>query len=302
MPCLAGMNMDRIDRLRSFVRTADLGSFTAAAKSFRVTQSTVSKHVAAIERDVGAALFRRTTRSLVLTEAGATLIDPARAAIAAVEALERPLGDVDPLAGRIRLTAPPNLFLARMMPMLAAFRAAWPQVAIDARLHDDRVDLAREEIDLAVRVGALGAAQGRRIGTARRILVAAPDYLARAGTPRAPADLADHQCLSYALLESGGSWRFEDGSVVSVSGGFSANDPSALRLAALAGMGIVQSAAWMFEGDLASGALIRVLPDTAPPDMPIHLVLRSGAPPAPRIGLFADFLAEHFARDALLAP
>jgi LysR family transcriptional regulator for bpeEF and oprC len=290
-----------IDHLRSFVRTAELGSFTAAARALATTQSTVSKRIAAIERDIGDALFRRTTRSLVLTEPGLVLLARARAAIAAIESVSQPLRDIDPLAGRIRLTAPSNLVCARIMPMLAAFRARWPQVAIDARLRDDRVDLDREEIDLAVRVGALGDAVGRRIGTARRILVAAPGYLSRAGRPEAPADLAHHDCLTYSLLESGSDWRFDDGSLVSVSGGFSTNDPSALRLAALAGMGIVQSAAWMFEDDLASGALVRVLPHVAPADMPIHLVRRVASPASPRIDLLSDWLAAGFAADPLLA-
>jgi DNA-binding transcriptional LysR family regulator len=291
---------DRIEALRAFVTVAELGGFTAAGARLGLSQSRVSKQVASLERQLGEPLFRRTTRQLALTSAGERLLVSAQAAVVACDTALATLSRRDPLSGRLRISAPPNLALARLMPMLSAFQRRYPQIGIDARFSDARVDVARDGIDLAVRVGALGGARGRRVGTARRICVAAPDYLARAGTPRVPADLIDHACLTYALLEAGSVWAFNDGAEVRVTGPFSANDPQALRLAALAGTGVALSATWLFVDDLGAGLLRHVLPDHQPLDMPIHLVLRAGAPPPP-LALLADFLADAIAADPLLA-
>lgn len=290
---------DPIDAMRAFASVAELGGFTAAGARLGLSQSRVSKQVAALERQVGEQLFRRTTRQLSLTAAGERLLPAALAAVAACDVALATLSSRDPLSGRLRISAPPNLALARLMPILSGFQRRYPQIAIDARFSDARVDLARDGIDLAVRVGALGGARGRRVGTARRICVAAPDYLARAGTPRAPADLTDHACLTYALLEAGSLWAFIDGAEVRVTGPFSANDPQALRLAALAGAGVALSATWLFVDDLAAGRLRRVLPDHQPLDMPIHLVARAGIASL-ALKLLADHLAEGIAADPLL--
>jgi DNA-binding transcriptional LysR family regulator len=261
----------------------------------------VSKRVAALETRAGAPLFRRSTRALSLTTRGERLLAEARAAIIAHEAAEGVLADRDPLAGRVRLTAPNNLALARIVPMLAAFQAEHPRIEIDARLADHKVDLAREGIDLAIRVGGQLGERGRRIGTARRILVAAPAYLARAGVPRDVADLTRHACLPYTLLEEGALWEFADGASVAVRGPFAANDPQALRLAALAGLGIVLSADWLFVDDLAAGRLVALLPDQAAKAMPIHLITRPAGVAPPHVRRLAEFIAEAFAADPLLA-
>jgi len=290
---------DRIDQWRGFLAVAEARSVTAAARTLGISQSTLSKHLAALERRLGTALVHRTTRSLALSDAGERLVEAARNAVAAADAADAALSQRDPLAGRIRLTAPANLAHARLAPIFADFQRGWPQIGLDARYADARADLARDQIDLAVRVGALGDRRGARIGTARRILVAAPGYLAATGTPATVADLAHHRCLTYALLESGSVWEFTSGESVAVSGPFSANDPTALRLAALAGLGIALSATWMFVDDLADGRLVHVLPHATPRDMPIHLVLRQSTPP-PRVSLFAEFLAARVAADPLL--
>lgn len=291
---------DRIESLRAFATVAGLGSFTAAGRSLGLSQSRVSKQVAALEHTLGHPLFRRTTRALALTEAGERMLAPAHAAVAAFDEALAALTERDPLATRLRISAPPNVALAWLLPMLTAFQARYPPIGIDARLSDARVDLARDGIDLAIRVGALGGARGRRVGTARRICVAAPGYLRIAGTPSTPADLAGHRCLTYALLEAGSVWAFASGEEVAVTGPFSANDPGALRLAAVAGLGIALSADWLFLDDLATGALVHVLPDAEPVQMPIHLLVRPGAP-SPALTLLADFLADAIAADPLLA-
>lgn len=293
---------DRIDALRSFAAVAELGGFTAAAARLGSTQSAVSKQIARLECALATPLFRRTTRALSLTEAGEQLRRHAIGVLAAFDTALDAVAARDPLTGRVRVTAPPNLALARLMPMFAAFALRHPRIGIDARFSDGRVDLPRDGIDLAIRVGGLGGARGRRVGTARRMCVAAPAYLAEAGTPDTPAALTGHRCLTYALLDAGATWEFTGGEAVAVSGPFSADDPQALRLAAVAGLGIACSASWLFADDLAAGRLVRVLPEYEATAMPIHLILRAGAVPPPPLRMLADFLVEAIAADPLLAP
>lgn len=293
---------DRIDLLRAFVAVAELGGFTAAGPRLGRGQSTVSKQVAALERALGMSLVERTTRAVRLTPAGQQLLGQARGVLAAFDRALDAVAGPDPLHVRLRVTAPPNLALARLMPALTGFQALHSTIAIDTRFADARLDLPREGVDLAVRVGGLGGARGLRVGTARRDCVAAPAYLDRTGRPATPAELTGHRCLTYALLDAGATWSWTSGDAVAVSGPFSADDPQALRHAALAGLGVAVSGNWMFADDLAAGRLERVLPDHEPTPMPIHLVLRAGAAPPPALKLLAEHLTAAIAADPLLRP
>lgn len=293
---------DRIEQLQAFVAVADLGSFTAAADVLGIAQSSVSKRIRAIEDRGGALLFRRTTRRLSLTPAGMALLPQARAAIAAFAAAEGAMAALDGVAGRIRITAPPTLVRARLMAMLADFQLAHPGVAIDAQLADGKLDLAREGIDLAVRVGGGAGERGRIVGTARRMLVAAPAYAAAHGLPQTVAELARHRCLTYSLLDDGQRWEFADGQSVAVSGPLAASDPDALRIAALKGLGIAASADWLFLDDLAAGRLVPVLPQAGLRAMPIQIIQRPGAVPRAAVRALADHLAQAIGADPLLAP
>jgi LysR family transcriptional regulator, regulator for bpeEF and oprC len=140
----------------------------------------------------------------------------------------------------------------------------------------------------------------RKIGMARRIAVASPAYLARAGIPSRPQDLANHRCIIYSLLSSGPTWSFTDGSAVKVSGNFLADNPNALRIAALSGAGVVVNARWLFEPDLESGRLVEVLPGFEPVPMPIHIMLPSGRYIAARTRALVEFIATAFANDPSL--
>jgi LysR family transcriptional regulator, regulator for bpeEF and oprC len=294
--------MDLVRHVAAFVAAADLGSFSAAAIQLRTSQPTVSKLVAELERHVGERLLNRTTRALALTEAGALYLHQARALLAAAAATETALKERDPLAGLVRFSAPPSLANARIIPMLGDFLAAHPQVEIDARLSDTRLSLNDGTLDFSIRVGGLGdeplAAQ--LVGIARRMLVATPDYLARHGTPLVVADLSQHRCLHYRLYDGRRRWQFQSGASVEVGGPLSIDNPEGLRVAALAGLGIVQSAIWLFERDLADGRLVPVLAHDPPAPMPIHLVTARSRPISVRTQRIADYLAARFAADPLL--
>jgi LysR family transcriptional regulator, regulator for bpeEF and oprC len=295
--------IDLIKHVTAFVAAIDCGSISAAAIQLHSTQPTISKLIAELERHVGERLLHRTTRTLALTDAGTAFLDHARTLLAAAAAAEAALADRDPLAGLVRFSAPPSLAIARIIPMLGEFLTLHPQVEIDARLSDTRLSVIDGALDFAVRVGGLGdepmAAQP--IGVARRILVAAPAYLAQRGTPTTIADLAQHNCLHYRLFDGRRRWQLQSGASVEVAGPLSIDNPEALRAAALAGLGIVQSAIWLFEQDLADGRLVPVLAHDPPTPMPIHIITAKARPLSTRARNVADYLARRFAADPLLA-
>jgi DNA-binding transcriptional LysR family regulator len=288
--------------MRTFITVVDASSFSRAAARLELPQSTVSRQVGALERHLGAALLKRTTRSIALTSEGQVYYEAALRALAAVDEAEAAVGLHGALGGQVRLTAPLTLAQSRVIAMLADFQRLQPRIEIDLRVSDHALNLVSDNLDFAIRVGAIGDSRSiaRRIGTARRVMVASPAYLAEYGVPRQPADLAAHNCLSYSLLATGNKWVMGEGLSVEVSGNFRADSPDALRAAALAGIGIAVNARWLFEDDLASGGLVELLPHCAPADMPIHLVMPPGRYVAARARALADHLIAAFAADPLL--
>jgi len=290
--------------MRTFVSVADADSFSIAAARMGITQSTVSKQIAALETHLQARLFNRTTRSLTLTSEGSAFYEAALRALAAVDEAEGAVGTGGEAQGLLRLTMPLTLAEARLMPIIASFLDRHPRIQIDLRVSDHPLNLVADNIDVAIRVGELvdSSLVVRRIGIARRVIVATPGYLDRAGRPHEPADLTEHNCLTYTLLRAGPRWRFQSGETVAVNGNFRADSPNALRGAALAGLGIALNAEWLFEDQIESGALERVLSAHPPEPMPIHAVLPSGRHIAARTRLFIKHVAAALARDPLCAP
>lgn len=290
--------------MQVFVAVAEAGSFSAAAAGLGLSQPAVSKQVAALEAHLEVRLFQRTTRSLALTTEGAQFYEAAKQALAAIDEAQARVRALPRTRGLVRVTCPQSLAERKVAAMVTAFLHEHDGIEVELVIADRALNLVADNLDMALRVGQLVDSQlvARRIGVARRVLVASPDYLARAGAPASPADLKDHACALYSLLGAGNVWRFADGRSVRVNGRLRANCPSTLRAAALAGAGIVQSARWLFEEDLASGALVEVLPDCEPEPMPIHALLPSGQYVSARTRLFLDYLAGCFARDPLCAP
>ena len=289
--------------MKTFVTVADMGSFSAAAARLDISQSAVSKQIVALERHLGTRLFHRSTRSLALTDEGIAYYDGALVALAAIDDAEAAIGRDAEIRGLIRLTLPLTLAESRVIPIIARFLEAHPRIQVDLTLSDHALNLVADNINLAVRVGWLGDSRliARKIGTARRILVASPAYLSRAGRPTVPADLETHNCLSYSLLTTGARWKFVSGETATIHGNFRTDSPNALRAGALAGMGIAVNARWLFEREIECGELEVLLPEFEPEPMPIHAVLPSGQYVPARVRLFVEFLAKEFARDRLLS-
>lgn len=281
--------MDRLAAMLTFVRVVESGSFSAVAREIRSTQSGVSKQVAALERELGAKLLSRTTRSLALTEAGARYFAQARRLVAEIaEAETELLQGEQQLSGWLRVAASVGYGRLKLMPLVKSFLATHPKVKIDLRLNDGFIDLIEEGVDVAVRIGELGDSSlvARRIGTTQRVLLASHEYLNTLPqglkAPKVPQDLLQHNCIVYSELATQNAWTLSAGPgasepegtqvTIRAQGNLQTNSSEVVRTSVLTGMGIGFSPTWLFEKELASGVLQVLLPDWPAPSLPIHLV------------------------------
>jgi len=300
--------MDMLLHFRSFVRVAELGGFSAAGRALGLSQPAISRQVADLEARLGARLLQRSATGVALTEEGAAFLPAARAALEAADAALGAVGArAGALEGRVRLGAGVAFGRMRVVPHLAPLLAAQPGLRVDLVLADAVADLVAEGLDASIRIGRVtdAAVVARRIGLARRAVMAAPAYLAAHGSPAHPRELGAHECLLLSGLASGDAWPFEgpEGALpVPVSGRFRANSTEALREAVLAGMGLYLAPLWMFGPELERGQVVPLLPGWTPAPLPIHAVLPSRRQVPARVRAVLDHLAAAFRADPLLAP
>ena len=281
--------MNRLTAMQTFVRVVESGSFSAVARETSATQSGVSKQVAALERELGAQLLSRTTRSLALTEAGERYFAQARRLVAEIAEAESELRQGEQqLSGWLRVAASVGYGRLKLLPLVKTFLAAHPNVKIDLKLNDGFIDLVEAGIDVAIRIGELADSSlvASRIGTTKRVLIASRTYLNSLPkgleVPREPQDLLQHNCIVYSELATQNAWTFtagphasaDNGSQVTIlsQGNLQTNSSEVIRASVLSGMGIGYSPTWLFEDVMASGDLQILLPDWPTPALPIHLV------------------------------
>ena len=291
------MPLPDLEAWATFAAVVEHRSFSAAAQAIGVNKATVSKAVARLEQRLGVSLFHRTSRRLALTEAGRPLAEHARRLLANALAAEEAARDgAADLAGRIRVAAPLGFGVAAVAPLLARFLADHPAIEIDLTLSDAQVDIVALGVDIALRIAALpdSSLLARRLGGIRAHLVAAPAYLAAAGTPAHPADLARHRLLAYTNVP--GPWRFaRDDEEVSVlpAGPLRADSGEALLPALLAGLGIARLPGFIVGPHLQTDALVELLPEWPAPLIGLHLL----TPPSPlrpaRVEALIAYLAEN---------
>lgn len=297
-----------IEHLRTFVRVAEAGSFTAVAAEEGRAQPTVSRRVAALEAELGVRLLRRSTRALTLTEEGRRLLEEGRAILDAAEAAaERVRGGAAPLAGPIRISAPVAFARLRVIPRIGRFLDAHPGVSTEWRLGDRFEDLVEAGADVAIRIGRLGDSPfvARRIGETRRLAVASPGWLARNPAPRRPEDLAGLDCIVFTGLDAAEDWRFAGPAGaearVRVAGRVRVAVSDAMRAAALAGLGAAVCPTWLVGDDLAAGRLVRLLPEWEERGFPIHALTPARRFTPPRVRAFVAFLEAEFRADPYLS-
>ena len=289
--------MDRLRCIEVFMEVARDGSFTGAARRLGMAKATATKHVAWLEQSLGARLLNRTTKHVSLTEAGAHALSQGRLLLDGYEEIGAGARDlVQRPRGIVRLGTPPSFGTHHLLPLVAQFTERYPDIRIALMLDDGSQNLITQGLDLSLRIGPASEDTGYiavPVTKAPQVLVASQVYLRRRGTPRSPADLADHNCLVHSLKSPTNIWRFTSaaGEVsVRVRGTVTANFGDPLRQAALLGHGISLHPYYMVSEDLKAGRLTVVLPDYRPLELDIYVVYVTREHLPVRIRRFLEFL------------
>ncbi len=286
--------------MQAFVRVVEAGSFVRAAERLQWSTSSLSRLIAELEEHLGARLLQRTTRRLSLTESGQAFYERSVQLLNDLEEAEALAGQAVAMPrGTIRLTCSFNVANHRLAPAIASFVARYPEVRFDVTVADRIVDLVEEGFDMAIRIGRLGSDQlvARKLGETVLLACASPDYVRRRGAPTVPADLAAHDTLTYAYAPTA-SWQFFDktGAVheVRVGGSLHANTGDLLIAAAGAGLGVVYEPDFMVGPALATGQLVRLMPDYHGRRTDMWAVYPSRRHLSVKVRLFVDHVAAYF--------
>ena len=293
--------MDRLLLMHTFARAVETGSFSAVAREQGIGQPNVSRHVATLEQYLGTRLLHRSTRKLTLTPEGERYYAEARRVLDAVDEAESNVRGEGKPSGLLRVACPNVLGRTHIMPWTKTLLERYPELDLDLQVGDRFIDLVEEGVDVAIRIGALrdSALKARRIGTAERVCVASPAYLATHPAPLVPEDLLRHNCVVHSLARSGRIWSFRT-TELEVGGRFKVNTPDGIHRAVLDGLGIAYAPVWLFEEELHSGRLEPLLLNEMGPTAPIHCVYPAKRLLARRASAFMDFIAERFSGDPVL--
>lgn len=294
---------DPLNGIAVFLAVAEHLSFTRAAEVLGMSRPTVSAQVDQLERRMGVRLLHRSTRHLALTEAGAAFHDRLRDVTAMVREAERAaIHHQQSPVGRLRISAPPDLGTSHLTPMIARFLAEHPSIEIELELSNTAVNLIEHKFDLAVR-GTIRVDETlvtRKLGASEVLICASPDYLARAGAPQVPEDLADHRCLHFSGLRWGRAWemrRGDDVRRIPIAPVFEVNDGENLARAALCGLGITLLPSFVVGPHIRDGRLVRLLEDWQVAGVPLHAVYPDNRLIAAKVKSFVAYLATEFRRD-----
>ena len=293
--------MDRLKQIESFAAVATKGSLTAAAQAEGVAPAVVGRRIDALEERLGVKLLVRTTRRITLTHEGSAFLEDCQRILADIANAEASVsaGGVK-ASGHLRVTAPAGFGRRHVAPLVPGFLAQHPEVSLSLNLSDRVVDIANEGFDCAVRVGDLADSSlvGVRLADNRRLCVATPTYLQRAGIPASPAELHRHQCLT---LSSDASqtrgWAFMvEGAVTHLrpGGRLDCSDGQVLHEWCLQGLGIAWRSTWEVQADIAAGRLQSVLDDYAAPPNGIYAVFPSARHLPLRVRLWIDFIKHSY--------
>ena len=284
--------MNRLDELSLLAAIIDEGSLVGAGRRLGQSAPAVTRMLAGLEQRVGARLVERSTRRAFPTEQGLRLAERGRALLVEYEAAMRSVTGAS-LRGLLRMTAPVQFGCRHVSPVVSAFLLdAHPGVQVELVLDDLVLDLVAERLDVAVRLSALADSTlvATRLGQVTRLLVASPAYLARRGTPRSLTDLTDHDTVSRPGRSEAREWRFRNGTV-RIAPRLLVTEVEAQRSAAIAGRGIARLSSYQVADNLADGTLVRLLPGTEPPLIPVHLVTPGGRFMPPKVRAFLDHAA-----------
>lgn len=289
--------MDRLTAIRAFATVVEQRGFAPAARKLGQSASVTTRHVASLERHLKVRLLNRTTRSVSLTDAGTRFLAYAQQILQYLGEAERMAESEHAVpAGRLTVTAPLVFGRVHVAPLIGRYLNAYSEVQAELLLSDRIVNLVEDGIDVAVRIGALPDSGDvvRKVGTTRRVLVASPDYCARRGTPKAPADLVGHDAIAFTGMSHARMWRFKDdrGALeVDVAPRYTTNSADAAISHAVHHGGLVLALSYQVVDEVRSGALRVLLRDFEPESLPVQLVYPSSRFLAAKVRAFVDLVA-----------
>ncbi len=299
--------MERSGEMEVFARVVQEGAFSAAARSLELTPSAVSKLIARLERRLGARLLTRTTRALTLTEEGEAYYQSVQRILQALDEADQHVSG-GTVRGRLRINASIPFGTMYIAPLIPDFLALHQALSIDLSLTDDVIDLMAQRADVAIRMGNLpdSGLIARKLAESRRVICAAPSYLARKGTPQTPTDLRHHDCVTFNFKRLQSSWPFRaDGRdfELSVTGNLQVNNGETMRQMALRGAGIARLGQFHVADDIRAGALVPILETYNPGDLELISAVYVGGGQLPqRVRSFIDYLAEYIEKLPIRRP
>jgi DNA-binding transcriptional LysR family regulator len=287
--------MDQLGALKVFVAIADTGSLSAAGRRLGMPLTTVSRHLAALEDQLGVRLITRTTRELALTEPGRHYLASSRRILAELEAASlRIAGEQGEPQGELALTAPVVFGRLHVLPIATEFLKAFPRVTLRLLLLDRVVDPIEENLDVSVRIGALpdSSLMATRVGAIRQVTCASPAYLAERGVPSSPRELGEYDCISFTALSPADRWVYPGGKApqrIVVRPRLIVNTAEAAIDAAKAGLGITRVLSYQLASSVADQSLRLILEDFAPDSIPVSLLHREDRLPQAKVQSFVAF-------------
>ena len=294
-----------IDTIKTFIAVATYGSFTAVARHQDIAVSSVARKIDGLEAELGAKLFARSSKSIILTDAGEQFLPRARSIVSELEEAKLSLADLhaDP-RGQLSITAPASFGRRHVVPAIASFLQLYPFIEIELHLSDQRVDLLTQRVDIAIRLGTLPDSDfvATRLAPIHRLTCASPAYVERHGRPATPEQLVEHNCLTYASTPVPSGWWCYAGvnreAALPVHGSLRTDDTDAMLAAAVAGVGIVHLASWLVNDLIQADKLISLFPNIAAPakssQAAVHAVRMPGRSHTAKAQLFITHLKNCF--------
>jgi DNA-binding transcriptional LysR family regulator len=294
--------MDRFRLMQTFVRVTEVGSFSAAARSMRLSKAVVSKYIGLLEEQLSVRLFNRTTRQIRLTAEGKDYLQRCKMILADLEEAERSVKDLHAApSGLLRISAPMSFGIYHLASAIAEFMAIWPDIEIDLDMNDRFVDVLAEGFDLAIRGGEMvdSSLIARRLAPLRAVLCASPLYFSEHGEPKTPDDIVKHNCIAYSYSRSGDNWHFQSANgdvVVSVKSRIRVNSGDAIRQIVLQGQGLAILPTFLVGQDLLDGTLKKTLCEYPIKEAGLFALYHHNRHLSAKVRVFVDFLAKRYGK------
>ena len=290
--------MDKLTSMNVFVRVARGGSFASGARELGISRAMATKHIMQLEGSLGTRLFNRTTRSLSLTDVGASYLERCQQVLLDVEEMEDAVTHLQSEPrGLLKISAPPVIGATHIARAVAEFLKIHPDLTIDMILQSSPGDLIDEGIDLAIFLGAMDDTSmvARKLASSSLVVCGSSDYFTKNGVPQEPEDLLNHSCLVNWAIAPRNKWQFKSEAgvkVINVSGRMQSNAAHTIRIAAINGLGLVMLPIYVVGSDIEKGTLKVVLENYSLPPLDIHAVYPHRKYLSAKVRSFIDFLQE----------